>query len=136
MVRTFAVSPLVEVAGQLYPECVSALAGAGFSRVICNRPDDEEPGQPSMAEVEAACKEVDIEFVEYPVTALDFPGLDLPRFSDNLQVSSGKVLAYCRSGVRSANLWLATLSAEDYLNALEVFRSTNIDLTLATRYRG
>ena len=42
------------VAGQVLPEQMAALAEAGVARVVNNRPDGEEPGQPTSAEIEAA----------------------------------------------------------------------------------
>ena len=53
-------TPIVElthtfsVAGQIQPEDVRALAQHGYRVIICNRPDNEEPNQPSMAAVAAA----------------------------------------------------------------------------------
>ncbi|TIO54795.1 MAG: TIGR01244 family phosphatase, partial [Mesorhizobium sp.] len=35
------------VSGQIQPEDIVAIKDAGFKSVICNRPDDEQPGQPS-----------------------------------------------------------------------------------------
>ncbi|TJV43384.1 MAG: TIGR01244 family phosphatase, partial [Mesorhizobium sp.] len=41
------------VSGQIQPEEVAAIKAAGFKSVICNRPDDEQPGQPSADTVKA-----------------------------------------------------------------------------------
>ena len=35
------------VAGQIAPEDIAAIKAAGFRSIICNRPDDEQPGQPT-----------------------------------------------------------------------------------------
>ena len=42
------------VSGQIAAEDVGAIKAAGFRSVICNRPDEEQPGQPSHAVIEAA----------------------------------------------------------------------------------
>ena len=38
----------LSMAGQIQPADVAQLAAAGYETIICNRPDDEEPHQPSM----------------------------------------------------------------------------------------
>ncbi|MBP8062770.1 MAG: TIGR01244 family phosphatase, partial [Brevundimonas sp.] len=42
-------SSTVSVSAQISPDDMPALAASGFGRVISNRPDGEEPGQPSAA---------------------------------------------------------------------------------------
>ena len=42
------------VSGQITPEDIAAIKAAGFRSIICNRPDDEQPGQPSAAEIAVA----------------------------------------------------------------------------------
>ena len=46
----------VSVAGQIRPDQLPALAAAGVRAVINNRPDGEEPGQPSAAEMREAAE--------------------------------------------------------------------------------
>ena len=50
------ISPDLSVSAQVGPEKFDALAAAGFSSVISNRPEDEERGQPSWEDaiIEAA----------------------------------------------------------------------------------
>ena len=99
----------LSVAGQIQPEDVQALAEHGYQVIICNRPDNEEPNQPSMDAVAAACEIAGIQFVRYPVDAMSFPGEDLDAMDEAMN-GDEKVLAYCRSGARSTNLWVATLA--------------------------
>ena len=56
-------SPTVSVSAQLAPGDMPALAAAGFGRVISNRPDGEDPGQPSAAAMEAAARDAGLDFV-------------------------------------------------------------------------
>ena len=44
----------------------------GIRLVVCNRPDDEEPGQLNVAEVEAAAADLGIDFVHIPITHAGF----------------------------------------------------------------
>ena len=46
----------ISVAGQITPDDVTAAAAQGFTFVINNRPDDEQPGQPGGAEIAAAAE--------------------------------------------------------------------------------
>ena len=42
------------VSGQIAPEDIAAIKAAGFRSIICNRPDDEQPGQPTADEIAMA----------------------------------------------------------------------------------
>ncbi len=108
----------LSVAGQIQPEDVQALAEHGYQVIICNRPDNEEPNQPSMDEMAAACDLAGVHFVRYPVDAMSFPGDDLDAMEEALN-GDEKTLAYCRSGARSTNLWVATLAGDERLAAAE-----------------
>ena len=108
----------LSVAGQIQPEDVQALAEHGYQIIICNRPDNEEPNQPSMDEIAVACDLAGLHFVRYPVDALSFPGDDLDAMEEALN-GDKKTLAYCRSGARSTNLWVATLAGDERLAAAE-----------------
>ena len=108
----------LSVAGQIQPEDVQALAQHGYQVIICNRPDNEEPNQPSMEAIAAACELAGIQFVRYPVDAMSFPGDDLDAMDEAMN-GDEKVLAYCRSGARSTNLWVATLAGDERLAAAE-----------------
>lgn len=95
------------VSGQLSPDDLSGLARQGFATVVCNRPDGEDPGQPSRAAIEAACVANDVRFVFAPV-APGLPAADsVAAMRTALAESDGAVLAYCRSGTRSAALYAA-----------------------------
>ena len=77
----------------------------GFTHIICNRPDDEAPGQPAAAEIEAAAAKLGMGFTAIPVGAA---GIGLPQvdaMQSALTKGGDKVLAYCRSGTRSTMLW-------------------------------
>jgi uncharacterized protein (TIGR01244 family) len=93
------------VAGQVLPEEMQDLAAQGYRAVIGNRPDDEEPGQPSSAEVAAAARAAGLEYIALPVTMAT---IDVPvatEFVEKLAQAPGPVLAHCRSGTRTTVLW-------------------------------
>ena len=128
MIPVAELTDMLSVAGQIQPGDVADLAASGYTAIICNRPDDEEPGQPSMDAVAAACEQVGVTFVRYPVTALNFPGDDLTLMDDAMN-SGDKTLAYCRSGARSANLWVATQAGDARTAAVERAQQFGIPLS-------
>lgn len=94
------------VAGQLPPQAMAAIAAAGFKSVICNRPDFEDgPSQPTSASVAEAAQAAGLAFAHLPVqSAVQTPD-DARRMAELLQTLPQPVLAYCRSGARSARLY-------------------------------
>ncbi|WP_326523311.1 TIGR01244 family sulfur transferase [Sphingomonas sp.] len=95
----------VSVAPQITPEEVAAIAQAGFVEIVNNRPDDEEGGQPSGAEIAAAAAAAGIAYRAIPITHAGFSGAQVEAMASALTAAAGPVLAYCRSGTRSAHLW-------------------------------
>ncbi len=88
---------------QLQPEALPALAEAGVQRVINNRPDGEEPGQPSAAEVEASAVAAGLDYVWIPISGLPTPA-QAAEVADALADDRATVM-FCRSGMRSAAAW-------------------------------
>lgn len=95
----------VSVAPQITPEEVAAIAQAGYTEIVNNRPDDEEAGQPSGADIAAAAAEAGIAYRAIPVTHAGFSGAQVEAMAAAPTAAAGPVLAYCRSGTRSAHLW-------------------------------
>ncbi len=103
MIRT--VNESISVAPQIAVAEVADLAAAGFTTIVNNRPDDEEPDQPSGAEIQAAAEAAGLVYVAIPVTHAGFSHPQLDAMTEALTAAKGPVLAYCRSGTRSCNLW-------------------------------
>lgn len=95
----------ISVAPQITPWDVSEIARAGFVAIVNNRPDDEEPGQPEGAEIRAAAEAAGLAYTEIPVTQAGFSHPQVAAMGAALDAAGGPVLAYCRSGTRSCNLW-------------------------------
>lgn len=93
------------VAGQITPEEIAAVKAAGFKSVICNRPDDEQPGQPSADSVKAAAEAAGLEFRYIPVVSGQITADDVEDQAAALDEMAGPVFAYCRSGARCTNLY-------------------------------
>lgn len=128
----FQLTETLSVAAQVTPQDIPNIAAQGFSTVVCNRPDGEVPDQASMDAIEAACNDANVLFVRYPVDALNFPGPDLEGLGELFDDAGQRVLAYCRTGTRCANLWVATRSEEERQAAIRVAREIGFDLSMVT----
>jgi uncharacterized protein (TIGR01244 family) len=93
------------VSGQIQPEEVAAIKAAGFKSVICNRPDDEQPGQPSADTVKAAVEAAGLTFRYIPVISGQITAQNAEDQAEALDELEGPVFAYCRSGARCTNLF-------------------------------
>lgn len=93
------------VAGQIAPADVAGIAAMGFKSIICNRPDREQMGQPEFAAVAEAAKASGIETIFIPFTAGAMTATDVEAFRAALARLPTPVLAYCRSGARSLNIY-------------------------------
>jgi uncharacterized protein (TIGR01244 family) len=92
------------VAGQIEVEDVDGAAALGVAMIVNNRPDGEEPGQPAAAEIEAAAKAAGLAYRFIPVAG-GIRASDVDAMAAALGEARGPVLAFCRSGTRSAYLW-------------------------------
>lgn len=94
----FSVSP------QIAPADVAAAAAQGFVLIVNNRPDGEDPAQPSGAEIEAAAKAAGLDYVAIPVRG--GPSAEqVAALRETLEAAKGPVLAFCRSGTRCIVTW-------------------------------
>ena len=90
------------VSGQVAPHEVAALAEQGVTMLVNNRPDGEEPGQPLAADIEAAAVEAGLAYRFVPIIRGIGPA-DVESMQQALrETGDGKLLAFCRSGTRSA----------------------------------
>ncbi|CAN7692031.1 TIGR01244 family sulfur transferase [Mesorhizobium sp. LjNodule214] len=93
------------VAGQIQPDDIVAIKEAGFKSVICNRPDNEQPGQPSADSVKAAAEAAGLTFRFIPVISGQISIENVEDQAKALDELEGPVFAYCRSGARCTNLY-------------------------------
>lgn len=104
MMELKVIDDTLAVAAQMQPEELAALAAEGFAAVICNRPDGEEPGQPALDAMREAAQDAGLAFHHLPVAGGVFPPAAVAAFGAIRRGTLGKVLAYCRSGMRAATL--------------------------------
>ena len=77
----------------------------GYAVIVNNRPDGEQPGQPTDADMATAAQAAGIGYVAIPVDHSGFAEDQVARMAEVLSGAAGPVLAYCRSGTRSTWLW-------------------------------
>src|SRR5690348_8233690 len=94
----------VLVAGQIQAADVAGFAARGVKRIVNNRPDGEEAGQPPGAEIEAAARAAGIDYAFIPVAG-GFSPAQVAAMGASLANAEGDVLIFCKSGTRSAYLW-------------------------------
>lgn len=90
------------VAPQLDASDLQRAAAEGFRQVINNRPDGEEPGQPSSAEMQRAAEASGLAYLHVPVRGM--PAREQVEAVD-AALADGPTLAFCRSGTRSIATW-------------------------------
>lgn len=93
------------VFGQIDPADVATAKALGITTIINNRPDGEEPGQPSGAAIAAAARDAGLTYVAIPVDHSGFRPEQVTLMAEALAAADGPVLAWCRSGTRSTFLW-------------------------------
>ena len=109
------------VSGQIAPADVAGLKDQGVTMLVNNRPDNEDAGQPQSSEIETAAEAAGIEYRHIPIRYGMGPS-DVEAMRDAIHATGdGKLLAFCRSGNRSALAW-AVARAEDGVPADELYR--------------
>jgi uncharacterized protein (TIGR01244 family) len=109
------------VSGQIAPDEIAGLAASGITMLVNNRPDGEEPGQPLAGDIEEAAAQAGIAYRFVPIMRGIGPA-DVESMQEALRdTGDGTLLAFCRSGTRSA-LACALAHREDGVAREEVER--------------
>jgi sulfide:quinone oxidoreductase len=98
------ISDKYTIATQIEIDKIGKLADRGFRSILCNRPDGEGADQPRFAEVEAAAARAGIRAAYVPIELSGATDRDVRAFHDAVRSLPTPLLAYCRSGTRSAML--------------------------------
>lgn len=121
----------LSVAPQITLADVAEAARLGFKTLISNRPDGEEPGQPTAAQFAAAAEAAGLAFHHIPVRGGPGPAeIDATRAV--LAEAATPVLAFCRSGTRSIVTWSicqATSGAMNRGDLVSLGRAAGYDLS-------
>lgn len=107
------------VSGPLTEENIIELAHHGVKRLVCNRPDGEEPGQLPFATVQAIAQSLGMETAHLPMDGLAMND-DMIAQATKLFSGDAPTVAYCRTGRRSTALWCVinapNLGKEEVIN--------------------
>jgi uncharacterized protein (TIGR01244 family) len=103
--------PGFAVSAQIGTADVDRAAAAGYRCIVNNRPDAEEPGQPAGEVIRAAAETAGLGYVAIPVRPGGFALDQIEALSRVCDQQQGPILAFCRSGTRSAMLWALSCAA-------------------------
>ncbi len=120
------ISNTLSVSKQITSEDIEIIKDQGFRSIICNRPDGEGIDQPTFQEISMLAQKAGLEAKYIPIIAGKVSCEDTQAFSDAMDELPKPVLAYCRSGMRSATLW--SLS--------QATKKTVVDILAATQAAG
>ena len=115
------VTDQLSVAPQIALSDLATAAERGFKLVINNRPDGEDPAQPTSAQVEAAAKAAGMDYAYIPVRGSPTPD-QVEAERTLLDGHPGPVLAFCRSGTRSIVTWSIGQAQADNFSRDELVR--------------
>lgn len=121
----FTTAPQISVAD------VAEAARLGFTTIINNRPDGEDPDAPQSAEIAAAAKAAGLAYVHIPVRGGPGPA-EVEAVKQAIDAADGPVLAFCRSGTRSIVTWSigqATCGAMSRGELTDLGRAAGYDLS-------
>lgn len=99
------ISETYHVSPQIDPEDLAELASAGFTTLICNRPDSEVPPSHGAESIGAAAEAAGLAFHVLPITHQGMTPDAIRRQAEIVADAPGNVLAYCASGTRSTVIW-------------------------------
>ncbi|WP_019936365.1 bifunctional protein tyrosine phosphatase family protein/NAD(P)/FAD-dependent oxidoreductase [Bordetella sp. FB-8] len=127
-------TPELSVSPQIFPQDVAALRTAGFRALICNRPDGEGNDQPLFSEIEKAARAAGMDAVYMPVESGKVTDEQARQFGEALARLPRPVLAYCRTGMRSATMWALSQTGKSSLtDILESAQRAGYDMSAVTR---
>ena len=124
----------LSVSEQITLADMQAIKDAGFRAIICNRPDGEGADQPTFEEIATAAEKVGLEAAYLPIIAGKVSDAEAVAF-DKIQTElPGPVLAYCRTGTRSATLWsLSQAEKRSLADILAVTKAAGYDMAGVVR---
>lgn len=133
MPTTKTLTAQLSVAAQLLPDDLPALAAAGITTLINNRPDQEAPDQPSSADLAAAATAAGLSYHYLPIIPGQLTDDAVAQFAALLAAAHGPVLAFCRTGTRSTTLWALTQTQQrPVTEILAVAQAAGYDLSALT----
>jgi uncharacterized protein (TIGR01244 family) len=103
----------LSVAGQISLDDLQAFRQAGYTTIINNRPDNEQPGQLDHVAAEAEAKKQGLTYVYQPIVSSAISRKDVHDFQAHLLREGKPILAHCRSGTRCYLIYALTRVLND-----------------------
>lgn len=101
----------ISVSGQIDETIIRQLAGKGIKTIINNRPDGEEMGQPSNADLQFMAENLGIKWIYLPLSAGQQPSTELAHsYREVIRDSLKPIHVFCRTGRRSEMIHQAARS--------------------------
>jgi len=119
------------VAGQIAASDLAEAKQTGVTLIVNNRPDGEDAGQPTSAEIEAAAREAGLDYRHVPIDRGMGPTHVEAMREAMHSAGDGKLLAYCRSGMRSTLAWAVACREEGVPRAEVEEKARNAGFSLA-----
>jgi sulfide:quinone oxidoreductase len=124
----------VSVSGQISAADIPAISAAGFRSIICNRPDGEGSDQPLFVELAVAAHNAGLQSRIVPVETGKVSDDDARAFAKAMADLPKPILAFCRSGTRSATLWsLAEAGQRPLPQILSLTKAAGYDMSSMVR---
>ncbi|MEX0299650.1 MAG: TIGR01244 family sulfur transferase [Kordiimonas sp.] len=121
----------VSVSPQITTADIDEAAASGVELIINNRPDGEEMGQPTNDELSAYAEGKGIKWAHIPIVSGQVTMEAISITSSTLR-DADKILAYCRSGTRSCNMWglaVAYAGSEETTDIITKAEAAGYDLS-------
>ena len=99
------ITPRYSVSPQIEPTDLPAIAAAGFTKVICNRPDSENPLELQSEAIRIATEAAGLTFEKLELTHQTMTPENVALQISMIEASDGPVFAYCASGTRCSVVW-------------------------------
>ena len=116
---------------------VAEAAARGYGAIVSNRPDDEEPGQPSADQMRQAAEAAGLAFRHIPVRPGALSEVEANAMRAALDELPGPVLGFCRTGTRTTYLWaLAVTGSRPADEIVAAASAAGYDLTPLRAYLG
>lgn len=110
----------IYIADQINTTDINTLKNLGIKSIINNRPDNEGENQPLSKDIAAHAEKYDIKYYYLPTPPGDYSSELRDKFSELLNTAKSPIVAFCRTGNRSINLWAISqvpIHGKEYVSA-------------------
>lgn len=97
----------ISITGQITPDQVPMIAENGYKTIINNRPDGEEPNQPTSAAIAAAAEKAGLVYKEISFAGSELNQNHVEVFAEFFNQAAQPILIFCRTGARSTGIYEA-----------------------------